>query len=43
VETTKLDEYVKKIEIDRDLRVIEEWVVPSWLCYSKIPDNLKAY
>ncbi|CAI6376903.1 unnamed protein product [Macrosiphum euphorbiae] len=41
--TAKLDEYVKETEKDKDLGVIKKWVVSGWPCYSKIPDNLKAY
>lgn len=41
--TTKLEEYVRETEKDKDLGVIKEWVVTGWPCYSKIPDNLKVY
>lgn len=41
--TTKLEEYVKETEKDKDLGVIKKWVVTGWPCYSKIPDKLKAY
>jgi len=41
--STKLVEYVKETEKDKDLGVAKEWVVTGWPCYNKIPDNLKVY